>query len=222
MKRLFALLVFVLVSALLSAPAAADGCGGTVEMSAAMSKRLSAMTYWEFSDLSMKDRRLVYSALDAKVKSRLWRDQLEIHLQREGLTDAQRDVLLEAIQFVKPATFATTKDRASRGYQSMLEQSKALEERAKKAFRFEDVRTIFAILGPEGAETVQYIPTAREPRASKSLDKVGVACGCSQGSDYCPDRYDCHPDRCDCIPDDCGFLLTHDCDGACHNHHSGD
>jgi hypothetical protein len=174
-------------------------------------------TYQEFTRFPLNYRRAIYSVFDAKKRSELWQSQLELALQREDLTDNQRDVLMEAIQLATPEMFATIKNRQHWSHRQTKQNIAELEKRARLAFGNAKAGEIFGRIGPADLEVVRM-----HAEASPGLKLAGdfqqtamAGCSCSDVSDYCNSAFNCGAGGCTTIRDECGTLWTYDCDGQC-------
>ncbi|HEV2855119.1 MAG TPA: bacteriocin fulvocin C-related protein [Thermoanaerobaculia bacterium] len=181
-------------------------------------------TYEELSVFPLSYRRAIYASLPSTAKSRLWRTQLELHLERDTeLTPSQKAVVLEAIQLATPDTFSATREPSSQKYRQMRRRIESLEGRAKEAFGAERAGKLFGRIGPADTDTLFFIDRQKAEAIAPRLQLVteaavggGTACSCSDASDYCSSGFNCAAGGCIRIADECGTFWTYDCDGSCH------
>jgi hypothetical protein len=158
-------------------------------------------------------RRAIYSALTPEERSRLWQEQFERILERDDLTDNQRDVVLEAIQLATPDLFSSLKNRHNPARLQDRERVAAFEKKAREVFGKTGAGDLFARIGPADVEYGVIRPRGTAP-IEKGLEKA-AGCSCSDSSDYCSSAFNCQSGGCTLIRDECGTLWTYDCDGQC-------
>ena len=136
MKKLFFLIALALLTINLALPQAASAqlCNAEAYNWVNTHQADLPRTYADFSQFPLNYRRAIYSILDSRERSQLWQEQLEKILQRDNLTDRQRDVVLEAIQLATPELFASVKDLENPDRNNTLRRLKDFEKRADKAF----------------------------------------------------------------------------------------
>ncbi len=141
-------------------------------------------------------------------------------LQREDLTEAQRDVLFEAVQLATPETFAAAKNRRERS--RALRQVEEFDKRARAAFG-EKAGELFGRLGPADLEFL--VVDRREAQSTKQgvrgvnsalLTTAPPLCSCSTDSDWCNNASHCVSGGCTLVRDECGTWWIYDCNGLCH------
>lgn len=179
-------------------------------------------SYDEFTRFPLNYRQAIYSVLDAKTRSGLWQAQLELALQRDDLTEAQRDVLLEAVQLATPEFFATAKNRRTRSYRQLVQSVDEFEKRAREAFGAEKAAELFGRLGPADLDFVVVDRRVAQSetggvRGTNSAILVSAPlCSCSTDSDWCNNASHCKSGGCTVVRDECGSWWIYDCNGLCH------
>ena len=175
-------------------------------------------SYEELTRFPLNYRQAIYTALDAETRSGLWQAQLELALQREDLTDAQRDVLLEAVQIATPETFAAAKNRRERS--RVLRQVEDFDKRARAAFG-EKAVDLFGRLGPADLEFLvvdhRQAQSTTEGQGVRGVNSALTAplCSCSTDSDWCNNASHCVSGGCTLVRDECGTFWAYDCNGQC-------
>lgn len=205
-------LAIAVALATLAVPASAQNlCNAAAHAWVKQNRENLPKSYKEIVSFPLNYRRAIYSALPAATRSKLWRTQLELALQREDLTNYQRSVLLEGVQLATSEIFDVARDPDHWSYRQMQEHLASFEQRVREAFAHEDALAIFAQLGPAerddstGGLRVQFEGLlAEEP-----------ACSCADQSDYCNSGFNCRQGGCIRIADECGTFWTYDCDGLC-------
>jgi len=170
-------------------------------------------TYDEISEFPLGYRKAIYSALAAETRAQLWQEQFERFLQSENLAEAQREVLLEAIELATPELFSAMKDRSHRGFVQARQRLAEFEKRARETFGNEVTGDLFGRIGPADIEIGIIKP--RGVAKFQSSATLSAGCSCSTVSDYCSSAFHCVSGGCIVIRNECGTFWTYDCNGQC-------
>jgi hypothetical protein len=219
MNKNVLLVVAILLAALGSTQAAsAQLCNAEAHSWVAAHRSELPKTFEELSRLPLNVRRAVYGALEPESRSQLWQRQLELALQSEDLTEAQRDVVLEAMQLATSDTFAALLQRQGPRQRQVLLQIAGLEKRAREAFG-NKAAELFGRIGPADMDFV--VVGRRDAQASTPGIQESSAlastplCSCSTDSDWCDHAAHCASGGCTLVRDECGTFWAYDCNGLC-------
>ena len=202
-----------------AAPAGPAGCNAAAHEWVAAQGGDLPRTYEEFVRFPLNYRKAIYSKLSPETKSALWRQQIEQALNGNGLTDSQREILLEALQLADSNLFAVSKDKENWRYRQSRHTVAEFEARARAAFGYEAARGIFSRIGPADSETLYFVDRNKAEMVDNRLKSIvepmaAAYCSCSDASDWCG-HGNCTTGGCTRIEDECGTWWTYACDGLC-------
>jgi hypothetical protein len=178
----------------------------------------------------LEDRQNTFTQLSSPQKSAVWAHHLLTALaEHPEFTAEQRAVVQYALSILTP-TFAETDPADLQWDQAVGEPLRELERRASTVFTRQQMRSLFAQLGPEpvDASDAGTAPTENpDPSPSTAriariapLDVITVPqCHCSTSADFCDSSgvgfYYCRAGACWPTTSGCGWFWRSSCNGLC-------
>jgi len=155
--------------------------------------------YDDFVKYPAHIRRAMFVELSADNKVQLWKTQVKHYVAVHPNMTAEQQRVIGALNALNASVYDAHVNAAD------AQGLKDLENNAIAAFGKNEVRTLFATMGPSSS------PDAAESRPASTF-----YCACSEASDYCGSGSNCSPlTACTPKPTGCGFLYTYGCDGFC-------
>ena len=156
--------------------------------------------YDSFSQLSLVQRKAVYSRFSATERASLWKRHWQEALKQGSWSAEQKALLDEAGRVMNADTFAALAPREGERYAAVRATVDALSVRLMKAFTRDEATALFYRLGT---------PVAT-PEAG-----LAFRCYCNSGYDDCEPGFTCDPSGCQIRFFGCGMYYEEVCDGEC-------
>lgn len=156
--------------------------------------------YESYSELSLVQRKAVYSRFSSAERATLWQRHWQEALQQGSWTAEQKALLVEAGRLMNAETFAALAPREGERYAAARASVDAFSARVKNAFPKNEITALFYRLGTPAA-----IPEAG----------LAFRCYCNSGFDDCDPGFTCDPSGCQIRLFGCGMYYEEVCDGEC-------